>query len=257
MNREVPIIMVTNDDGVYAKGLGALIEAVRPLGKIVVVAPADGQSGMSHAITVRHPVRVERLNGRGDIEFYKVWGTPVDCVKIAFSQILPEKPDLVVSGINHGGNSSMSVIYSGTMAAAIESCINGVPAIGFSLLDFLPDADFSAATAPCSNLSSEVLSGGLPYGVCLNVNIPAVSAKELKGIRYCRQTKGHWIEEFEKRIDPHGRDYFWLTGNFNNLEPEATDTDEWALANNYISVVPVQTDLTCYEHLAKFIGKKP
>lgn len=254
MSRQQPVIMVTNDDGVYSKGLGALIEAVRHMGKIVVVAPADGQSGMSHAITVRHPVRVERLDGRGEIEFYKVWGTPVDCVKIAFSQLLPSKPDLVVSGINHGGNSSMSVIYSGTMAAAIESCINGVPAIGFSLLDFLPDADFSASIRPCSELAQKVLTEGLPYGVCLNVNIPAVPEKELKGLRYCRQTKGHWIEEFEKRVDPHGRDYFWLTGNFNNLEPDAIDTDEWALANNYIAVVPVQTDLTCYSYLAKYVG---
>ena len=243
------LILVTNDDGIEAKGLNALIETVRNFGKIVVVAPACPQSGMSHAITVKKPLEVEKISEEKDLIFYKCTGTPVDCVKIAFNQLLDQKPDLLVSGINHGSNSSSSVFYSGTMGAAIEGCINDIPSIGFSLLSLNPNADFSASIQFANKIVSKVLSNGLPKSICLNVNIPEIPENQIAGVKITRQTRGFWKEEFDKRTDPLGRDYYWLTGNFHNSEPEASDTDEWALQNNFISIVPMQIDLTCYKTL--------
>ncbi len=240
-------ILVTNDDGVYATGIRALTEVAREFGKVTVLAPAEGHSGMSHAITVKYPLRAEILEEDEDFQFIKVWGTPVDCIKLAFNRFLKEKPDLVISGINHGSNSSTSIIYSGTMAAAIEGSLYGIPSIGFSLLDFRPTADFSSAKHFVRKIIKQVTSNKQINGVCLNVNIPALKQEEIQGVKVCRQTMGHWVEEFEKRTDPHGRDYFWLTGEYINLEPDAPDTDEWALNNNYVSIVPVHVDLTCYK----------
>lgn len=240
----VPLILVTNDDGYQAKGISALIEMAKPLGRVVVVAPHEGNSGMSHAITIKHPLRIRKHKRTDDVEMYSVNGTPVDCVKLAMSQVLTNPPDLILSGINHGSNSSVSVFYSGTMAAVIEGCLYGIPSIGFSLLDFMPDADFSGAIRFGRPIVESIIAKGLTRGVCLNVNIPAIPADEIKGVKACRQNMGTWREEFDKRTDPRGVDYFWLTGYYHNEEPEATDTDEYALANGYLSVVPIRIDLT-------------
>lgn len=241
-----PKILITNDDGVQAKGLHALIEAANPHGDIIVVAPIESQSGMSHAITVKHPLYINIFDSNGSIPLYGCSGTPVDCVKLALNELVDAKPDLLLSGINHGANSSSSVIYSGTMAAAREGAINGIPSIGFSLLNFSSDADFSHTVDFISIIIKNALQNGIPEGVCLNVNIPSIEKKDIQGIKICRQTKGRWIEEFEKRADPSNREYYWLTGQYKNLEPDATDTDEWALENNYISIVPLQIDMTSY-----------
>lgn len=248
---EIPLILVTNDDGVNAKGLKALIEVVKKFGKVVVVAPATPQSGMSHAITVRNPLRIECIDKKEDVEIYCCNGTPVDCVKLAFSKVLSKKPNLLVSGINHGSNASTSIFYSGTMGAALEGCINYVPSVGFSLLSTHPDADFTASKVYSEKIVKKVLEDGLDDHVCLNVNIPDVPLNDIKGIRVVRQTKGYWKEEFDPRIDPDGHEYFWLKGKFHNIEPDAIDTDEWALKNNYVSIVPINIDLTCYDTLKK------
>jgi 5'-nucleotidase len=239
------LILVTNDDGLHAKGIASLVEAIGPLGEVVVVAPGESQSGMSQAITVKHPLRARKsqLNG---FESFAVNGTPTDCVKLAFNQLLPRRPDLLVSGINHGSNSSTSVLYSGTLGAALEGSINGIPSIGFSLMSYDPDADFGVAKKYARRIAQEVLENGLPKYTCLNVNIPNLPEDKIQGIRICRQTIGYWKEEFDKRTDPQGREYYWLTGQYFNTEPDAVDSDEWALKNNYIAVVPLRIDLTCY-----------
>jgi len=251
MNREAlktdkPLILVTNDDGLEAKGLKELVEVVKPLGRVVVVAPSEAQSGMSHAITVKSPLRMKKMREEPDLLMYKCNGTPVDCVKIACNQLLKEKPFLLVSGINHGSNSSTSVFYSGTIGATLEGCINGIPSVGFSLLSLDSDADFAAAKSIAGKIIRKVMKKGLPDSVCLNVNIPSGALEEIKGIKVCRQNRGFWREEFDKRMDPAGRHYFWLTGYYHNSEPEAGDTDEWALRNNFVSVVPLHTDLTAH-----------
>jgi 5'-nucleotidase len=243
------LILVSNDDGMHAPGLEALIETVRPFGNVLVVAPSEGQSGMSHAITIKVPLRIHKVRTESEtnVTRYICSGTPVDCIKLAISKLAEHKPDLIVSGINHGGNSSASIVYSGTMAAAMEGCVNGIPSIGFSLLDVSRDADFSAVKEIAREIIEKTFAEPLPDGVCLNVNFPRSPISEIRGIRICRQTKGFWIEEFDKRTDPNRKDYYWLTGLFQNLEPEASDTDEWALSNNYVSIVPVKIDLTSYE----------
>jgi len=246
-----PLILLSNDDGVNAKGLQELIELLKPFGELIVVAPEKGESGKSHAITINNPVRVSKIISDNNITIYSCTGTPVDAVKLAINQLLPRKPDFLVSGINHGSNASISVIYSGTMGAAIEGCLNGIPSIGFSVLDHSEDADFSVAKAFIGTIFKNVIEKNLPIGTCLNVNFPNVSIKKIKGIRICRQTRGVWKEEYEKRIDPHNGEYYWLTGDFHNFEPNAKDTDEWALANNYIAIVPIQVDLTSYEAIKK------
>jgi len=249
VRRKKSLFLVTNDDGVEARGLKALIDIVKPLGRVLVVAPADPQSGMSHAITVKNPLRLTKILDEEDLEIYKCYGTPVDCVKMALNQLLCDRPDYLVSGINHGSNASTSVFYSGTMGAALEGCINEVTSIGFSLLNTDHDADFTAASYYTDLIIRKVIRNGLPKLVCLNVNIPDGNKEGIAGIRFCRQNKGYWIEEFDKRTDPVGKHYFWLTGNFHNTEPDATDTDEWALEHQFVSIVPMQTDLTCYTTL--------
>ena len=239
------LILVTNDDGMHSKGIASLVEAMESLGEVIVVAPTESQSGMSQAITVKHPLRVRKSQLNGCIS-YAINGTPADCVKLAFNQLLPRKPDLLVSGINHGSNSSTSVLYSGTLGAALEGSINGIASIGFSLISYDPDADFGMAKTYAKRIAQRVLENGLPRHTCLNVNIPNIAENELKGIRICRQTIGFWQEEFDRRTDPAGREYYWLTGEYFNTEPDASDTDEWALKNNYIAVVPLRIDLTCY-----------
>lgn len=243
------LLLITNDDGIEAKGLKELVEVMKDFGRVVIVAPAEPQSGMSHAITVKLPLRIRKILEEDHASYYKCYGTPVDCVKMALNHLLPEKPDLLVSGINHGSNSATSVFYSGTMGAALEGCINEIPSIGFSLLNLDHDADFTPAQKYIRPIIQAVLQHGLPKTVCLNVNIPSIPEDELKGIRLCRQNMGYWREEFDQRTDPHGRNYFWLTGSFHNSEPDAKDTDEWALSRNYVSVVPLSIDMTCYDTL--------
>lgn len=240
-------LLLTNDDGIDAKGLRELVETVREFGNIVVVAPAEPQSAMSHAITVKVPLRIRKVREEEGLVMYNCNGTPVDCVKMAFNHVLKSKPDLLLSGINHGSNSATSVFYSGTLGAALEGSINEVPSIGFSFLNLDHDADFSASRQFIKKITGMVLEKGLPADVCLNVNIPDIPAGSIKGVKICRQNMGYWREEYEKRTDPYGRNYFWLTGTFHNTEPDATDTDEWALRHDYISVVPLHIDMTSYK----------
>ena len=246
MAKKKPLILVTNDDGVTAPGIRALIAVMKQLGDVVVVAPDSPQSATGHAITINNTLYINKIDIDPDIETeYSCSGTPVDCVKFAVNEILHRKPDLCVSGVNHGSNSSINVIYSGTMSAAVEAGIEGIPAIGFSLLDYNWNADFEPAKSFIKKITEQVLENGLPDGVILNVNIPKLSEKEIKGIKICRQSKAMWKEKFDKRTTPMGRDYYWLTGEFVNMD-NGEDTDEWALANGYVSVVPVQFDLTAH-----------
>jgi 5'-nucleotidase len=247
-----PLIFVTNDDGISAPGVISLVNTARKFGEVVIIAPDKPQSGMGHAITINATLRLNRSSYHNIENEYSCSGTPVDCVKMAVNKILHKKPDLVLSGINHGSNSSINVIYSGTMSAAIEGALEGAPSIGFSLCDYGIDADFSQAEKFVEKIISESLKHKMPTGVCLNVNIPKLKTDEIKGIKVCRQAKANWVEEFDERLDPYKRPYYWLTGKFMNFEPESTDTDEWALANGYISLVPTQCDLTAHDALEKF-----
>lgn len=243
--KEKPVILVTNDDGITAPGIRNLVEAVKDLGKIVVVAPDKPQSGMGHAITIGQPLRLVPVTTFENIEAYQCSGTPVDCVKLAVDKILHRKPDLCISGINHGANHSINVIYSGTMSAAVEAAIESIPSIGFSLLDYSIEADFTAARKYARIIVEEMLAKTPDKHTVLNVNFPPVVPELIKGIRICRQAYAKYEEDFIERNDPHGRKYFWLTGEFVNFD-KGTDTDVWALDNNYVSVVPVQFDLTNY-----------
>ena len=248
-----PLILVTNDDGIHAKGIEALIMVARQFGEVVAISSQEPMSGMSHAITVKVPLRVKLISEEPGLTRYVCNGTPVDGVKLVFNSLSERRPDLLLSGINHGSNSSSSVLYSGTMAAAMEGAVNHIPSIGFSLLDFDPDADFSASSVYAEEVIRNVLENGLSDGVCLNVNVPRLPLEKIRGLQLCRQAKGYWKEEFEKRSDPMGREYYWLTGFFQNREPngEGEGTDELALKEHYVSVVPVDTDLTAYSSMEK------
>lgn len=243
------LILVTNDDGLYAAGLRTLLEVMEEFGKVVLVSTQESMSGMSMALTVKTPLRVKLLEETDRRKVYACNGTPTDSIKLAVNQLLDRKPDWVVSGINHGSNASVSVLYSGTMAAAIEGCLYGIDSVGFSMSDFSRTADFSICRKFIRIVMLKLTEMKLPSGICLNVNIPSVPENEIKGIKICRQSKGNWKEEFEKRKDPMGRTYYWLTGMFQNQEPDALDTDEWALANNYVSIVPVSVDMTAHSYI--------
>ncbi len=237
-------ILITNDDGIAAPGLKALAEVMKELGEITIVAPDSPQSGMGHAITINNTLHVEHLTGfLNTPNAYTCSGTPVDCVKMAVHEIMKKKPSICVSGINHGSNSSINVIYSGTMSAAVEAGIEGIPSIGFSFCNYSWEANFEPLKKYVKKITSEVLKNGLPEGVVLNVNFP--NTENIKGIKICRQAKAIWEEEFDKRTNPMGKEYYWLTGKFVNHD-KGEDTDEWALANGYISIVPVHFDLTAY-----------
>lgn len=243
------LILLTNDDGLYAAGLKTLLSVMEEFGKVVLVSTVESQSGMSQALTVKDPLRVKLLEETETRRVYACSGTPTDSVKLAINQLLERMPDFVISGINHGSNSSVSVLYSGTMACAIEGCLYGVSSAGFSLNNFSPSADFSGCDEYVRIVMQQIIANPLPKGVCLNVNIPQTAAGEIKGIKVCRQSKGNWKEEFEKRKDPMGKTYYWLTGIFQNHEPESIDTDEWALANNFVSIVPVTVDMTAHWYI--------
>ncbi len=248
---ERPLILVTNDDGVEAAGLQALLAVVRPLGEVYAVVPDGPRSGMSHAITVARPLHLTRHRDRSSDDFhcYTLSGTPVDCVKLALNKLLPRRPDLVVSGINHGSNASVNLIYSGTVGAAREGALNGIPSLGLSLLDDRPGADFGEAAAVSRLLITHILSHHYHRPLCLNVNIPGPEHGPVRGIRICRQTHGYWTEEFEEVTGDNGRPAYLLRGSYHNLEPQARDTDEWALKHGYAAVVPLTIDQTRYDDL--------
>ena len=247
-----PLILIVNDDGINAPGIRKLISIMNDFGEVVVVAPDGPQSGKGHAITIESTIRCDKvIIDDGPQTEYSCSGTPVDFVKLAVNKLITRKPDLCVSGINHGSNSSINVIYSGTMSAAVEGALEGIPSIGFSLLDYSHEADFSEGEEYVRKITQSVLDNNLPEGVCLNVNIPkSVDDKKIKGIKVCRQAKANWVEEFDEREDPKGRKYYWLTGKFVNYD-KGDDTDERALENHYISVVPVQFDVTAYHAISK------
>jgi len=240
-----PVILITNDDDITSPGIRSLVEAVSDLGKVVVVAPDRPQSGMGHAITIGSPLRLNKMKIFGEIEAWQTSGTPVDCVKLAVDKILHRKPDICLSGINHGANHSINVIYSGTMSAAMEASIEGIPSIGFSLLDYRYEADFTASKQVVHKIVKKLLEEKMEKHLLLNVNIPAIPPEEIKGIKICKQAYAKYEEDFDERLDPHGKKYYWLTGVFKNFD-KGKDTDVWALQHNYVSVVPVQFDLTNY-----------
>jgi len=240
-----PLILVVNDDGITAPGIKALVETVRDLGEVVVVAPDSPQSAMGHAITISKPLRLKQVDVFEGIKAFHCSGTPVDCVKLAVDKVMHRKPDLCVSGINHGSNSSINIIYSGTMSAALEASLEGIPSIGFSLCDYRHEADFAPAAWYAKYIVEQVLKKGLPQHTLLNVNIPKLALDEILGVKIARQARAKWEEEYLERLDPAGKPYYWLTGKFVNYD-HGEDTDEWALANGFVSVVPVHHDLTAH-----------
>ena len=248
--KQKPLILVTNDDGIQAKGLRKLIALMRPLGDVVVIASEHPMSGMGHAVTIQTPLRSNLIDEEDGYQEFVTNGTPVDNIKLGKHSLLDRWPDLVVSGINHGSNSAINIIYSGTMGAVLEASIDHIPAIGFSLLDFHPDADFSHLDKYIELITLKVLREGLPKGVSLNVNFPKISDEPLKGIKVCRQAEARWVEEFEERVDPFKRKYYWMGGRFENGDGRS-NTDEKALAENYVSVVPVQYDFTAHDYIEK------
>tara|TARA_B100000768_G_scaffold180087_1_gene199201 strand:+ start:13399 stop:14169 length:771 start_codon:yes stop_codon:yes gene_type:complete len=246
-----PLILVTNDDGISAPGIRTLISVMNEIGDVVVVAPDSPQSAMGHAITINSTLHCNSVEvDNGPQQEYSCSGTPADCVKLGINEILEKKPDICVSGINHGSNSSINVIYSGTMSAALEASIEGIPAIGFSLLDYNWNADFESVRNYIKKITLTAINKGIPNGNALNVNFPKLKEKEIKGIKICRQAKAHWIEKFDKRTNPQGKEYYWLTGEFIN-EDHKNDSDEWALKNGYISIVPVKFDMTDHNNIEK------
>ena len=250
-----PLILVSNDDGITSKGIRVLVSVMKKLGDVVVVAPDSPQSGMGHAITIGQTLRLYEEDIFEDVLAFKSSGTPADCVKLAKHYVLKDrKPDLVVSGINHGSNTSISVLYSGTMSAAIEGALEGLPSIGFSLCDFSSKADFSHVEEWGEKIARQVLENGIPKGIALNVNFPPKRNEEIRGVKICRQADAKWQEEFAERFDPTGRKYFWMAGNFVNYD-KGEDNDEWAIANNYISIVPCLYDLTAH-HAISHINKE-
>ena len=244
-----PLILVTNDDGISAPGIRALISVMNEIGNVVVIAPDSPQSAMGHAITINSTLHCHKIKiDDGPQIEYSCSGTPADCVKLGINEILDSKPDICVSGVNHGSNSSINVIYSGTMSAAIEATIEGVPAIGFSLLDYRWKANFNHIKNYIKEITLKALDKGIPKGIALNVNFPNLIESEIKGIKICRQAKAYWIEKFDKRTNPQGKEYYWLTGEFVN-EDKNKDTDEHALKSGYISIVPVKHDLTDHDSI--------
>lgn len=246
MGTDQPLILVTNDDGITAPGIRNLVEAVKDLGQVIVVAPDSPQSGMGHAITIGQPLRLHKVQAIEGIECWQTSGTPVDCVKLARDKVLHRKPDICVSGINHGANHSINIIYSGTMSAAMEAAIEGIPSVGFSLLDYNFDADFSIARRVAQDIARRLLEEPMSPHTLLNVNIPKVTDSEFKGIKLCRQAYAKWAEEFDQRKDPRGEDYYWMVGKFMNMD-KGGDTDVDALKEGYASVVPVKFDFTDFE----------
>jgi 5'-nucleotidase len=248
-NSKKPLILITNDDGVHALGINKLMEALAPLGEITVVAPDGPRSGMSGAVTSANPIRISLLKDEKDLKIYSCTGTPVDCVKIGIDRLLYRQPDLLVSGINHGSNTAVDVIYSGTVGAALEGCINGIPSLAVSLANHSLHADFGEAAKFGKSVAEKTLKEGLPKGICLNLNVPDIP--KVKGLKVGTQTAGRWTKEFAEMQDPSGRSVYWLTGEFFNEEPDNVNNDEWALANDYAALVPLRIDMTAYNFIEK------
>jgi 5'-nucleotidase len=244
LKNKKPLILITNDDGIQAKGINELLQGVRSLGRVVVVAPDGPRSGMSSAISSTNPVRLNLLHREKDLKVYSCSGTPADCVKLGINEVLDRKPDLLLSGINHGSNSAVCVIYSGTMGAALEGCILGVPSIGISLTDRSSRADFTQAVWYGKYTAERALEQGMPKGVCFNLNVPNVP--NVKGLRMATQTSGYWTREFKKARDASGCPVYWLTGEFANEEPDNEQSDEWILKQGYAALVPIRVDMTAH-----------
>ena len=247
-----PLILVSNDDGITSRGILNLVNVMKELGEVLVVAPNSPQSGMGHAITVGDTLRLNESFIFEGVKAYECSGTPADCVKIARHFILKgaRQPDIVVSGINHGSNTSISVLYSGTMSAAIEAALEGIPAVGFSLCDYASDADFSHIRSLVEDVIKQALKNGIPAATALNVNFPPIKNGEMKGIKVCRQARARWTEKFDQRKDPNGRNYYWLTGEFVN-EDKGEDTDEYLISQGYATIVPCAFDLTAHYGIAQ------
>ena len=243
--KERPLILITNDDSVKAPGIRALIKFIRPFGDVVVVAPDRPQSGTAHAVTIAHPLRLDLITREEGYSEYSCNGTPADCVKLAFKIVMKRRPAFLFSGINHGTNASINIIYSGTMAAVLEGALAGVPSVGFSLDNYSQHAVFDHCGKFVGEIAADVIQNGLPEGTCLNVNIPDVPESEIKGIRICHQAQGTWVEDFDEREDPHGREYYWMKGVYAQIG-DGEDTDQWAMEHNYVAVVPIQLDFTAY-----------
>lgn len=250
-----PLILVTNDDGIFSKGIKSLVEVVSEFGDVVIIAPDKPQSGMGHAITINQPLRLNQDTIFSDFESYNCTGTPVDCVKLGIYEVLKRKPDLIVSGINHGANTSTNVLYSGTMSAAVEGAMENIPSIGFSLCDFSSDADFEGTKMIVKQIVQMALKNEFPHHTCLNVNVPKLTVDQLKGFKIVKQAKAFWEDRFDKRLDQFGKPYYWLTGDFKAEEVEE-DTDEFVLKQGYASVVPTQFDMTNYEAIDLLKGWK-
>lgn len=246
---ERPLIFVTNDDGFTAKGIRSLFDAVKDLGDVVLIAPDSPQSGTGHAITIHDPLRLNKINDFGIEHSYSCTGTPVDCVKLGVYEVMHRKPDILVSGINHGANTSTNVLYSGTMSAAVEGAMERIPSVGFSLDSFDQDADFSLCQDVVRTVVKTVLEKGMPSGICLNVNIPDIPKEQFQGLKVCKQAHAYWADRFDKRQDQFGKTYYWLTGDFIN-EDQKEHTDLYWMARNYASVVPTKFDLTAHEELS-------
>lgn len=250
MADERPLILVTNDDGIFSTGIRTLVEEMIPFGRVLVVAPDKPQSAMGHAITIHNFLRLQKVDLLEGVQAYSCTGTPVDCVKLAIYKLLKGgKPDLLVSGINHGANISINVLYSGTMSAAVEGAMEGIPSVGFSLMDHSLEADFTHVRPVVRSVVRNALAHGTGEGMCLNVNVPRASKGPLRGIRVCRQAKANWEDEFETREDPTGKEYYWMKGEFRS-EDHGQDTDVWAVNNGYVSLVPTQYDMTGHHAIA-------
>lgn len=248
MNIKKPLILISNDDGYHAKGINSLIEMIADMADILVCAPESARSGFSCAFSATEPLRLKLRRKTDGVEVWSCNGTPVDCVKLALNQLLGGRnPDMVIGGINHGDNASVNTHYSGTMGVTVEGCMKYIPSVAFSLADQASDADFSPLRSIVRRITARVLNEGLPSGVCLNVNFPR--AAEFKGVRVCRMAKGTWYDECVKMRHPRGYDYFWMTGKYRNDEPEATDTDNWALTHGYVAITPTRTDVTDYDFI--------
>ena len=241
--------MISNDDGYAAKGIKSLVEYVRGFGDIIVCAPESSRSGYSCAFSSELPLRISLKSSEDHLQVWACNGTPVDCLKIAFSQLCDRTPDLVLSGINHGDNASVNTHYSGTMGVAREGCMKGVPSVAFSLCNYSADADFTPTARLIKIITGRVLEDGLPKNVCLNVNFP--DARQFKGVKVCRMCNGVWENELVKGRHPRGYDYYWMVGEFRDTEPSAADTDEWALANGYVAITPTTIDVTEYSVMDK------
>lgn len=244
-----PLIVITNDDGIGAPGLRYLIDTVKDMGDIIVLAPDSPRSGQSSAITVNQMLRIKLEEESEGLQIYRINGTPVDCVKLGMYAVVPRRPDLLLAGVNHGSNSGTSVIYSGTMGAVIEGCFLGIPSVGFSLLHSSWTADFSECGPIIRDVSEETLRYGLPQGICLNVNIPA-QCKPL-GLKRCKASQGYWTDEYTEYRDPNGKPFYLLTGRFVDKNPDDDTTDNYWLARQWATLVRVNVDMSADRAMAE------